>query len=136
MTLLQEYREEKGLSKVAVAKELGVSDAAVHCWEKGTAVPYEKMLKKIAALIDVDVQTLADDFAANRQTKPNDGAAVSERTDPDSRCLPKVTHTRYQKAVDMAMARLRSITDDSKSVRLAAEFLAVEIENILFVRQN
>ena len=132
MTLLQEYRESNGLSKRALCKTLDVSDAAVLSWEKGKAMPNEKMLMKIAELIGVDPQTLADDFAANRQTKPDEGAEDCT----SSAGLPKITHRRYLNAANMAMEKLRSITDESKSVRLAAEFLVTEIENILFLRQN
>ena len=45
--LLKTYRAKHGLSKEALAKELGVTRMEIFRWEKGNNVPGEKAMKKL-----------------------------------------------------------------------------------------
>ena len=51
-------RELAGLSVLTVAKELGVSDAAVYMWETGQMMPKASRLKDIAELYCCSVDDL------------------------------------------------------------------------------
>lgn len=135
MTILQQYREQKGLSKNALAAELDVNVSSVCYWENGTTIPTKKTLVKMSEIIGVDAQTLAADFKANQPPKPSSGSKHTAG-EADSSGLPKITHRRYLQAANMAMEKLSDRVGDGKTVLLAADFLITEIENILFLRQN
>jgi len=47
-----------GLSQAAVANELGITQGAVHQWEKGETHPQTKLLSRIAALYGCTVDEL------------------------------------------------------------------------------
>lgn len=51
-------RTSAGLSQVDVAKEMGVSDAAVSMWETGKTQPRAGLLVKLAALYGCTVDEL------------------------------------------------------------------------------
>ena len=51
-------REKSGLSQVAVAKKVGVSDAAVSMWETGKTKPRASLLPVIARIYGVTVDEL------------------------------------------------------------------------------
>lgn len=51
-------RKKAGLSQAAVAKEIGVSAAAVCQWETGKTVPDSRKLPRIAALYGCTVDDL------------------------------------------------------------------------------
>lgn len=54
-------REKSGLSQVAVAKKVGVSDAAVSMWETGKTKPRASLLPVIARIYGVTVDELLDE---------------------------------------------------------------------------
>jgi len=56
---LTQARRLAGLTKVAVANELGVSAAAVGQYEAGTAIPRPDHLQRLAAVLDVPLAFLA-----------------------------------------------------------------------------
>lgn len=63
---LQEARAKAGLSQRAVAKELGITDAAVCLWETGRNLPRAALLPKLAALYGCTVDDLL------REDEPNE----------------------------------------------------------------
>ncbi len=60
-------RTKTGLSQRAVAKKLGITDAAVCLWETGKTMPRATLLPKLAALYGCTVDELLreDDTSAN-----------------------------------------------------------------------
>ena len=52
------FRKAKGYTQAYVAKELGVTPAAVSKWENGSAKPRVEILFKLAQLLDVNVNDL------------------------------------------------------------------------------
>lgn len=61
MRVLEKARKEKGLSQEYVARQLGVSRATVDNWEKGITKPTLPMAVKLAEILGVPLQTLAED---------------------------------------------------------------------------
>ncbi|MCL2556024.1 MAG: helix-turn-helix domain-containing protein [Firmicutes bacterium] len=55
---LKELRKEKGLSKLAMAKSLQISDAAIGRWERGERTINAELLIKLADFFDVSVDYL------------------------------------------------------------------------------
>lgn len=51
-------RAKAGLSQRAVAKELGITDAAVCMWETGKTMPRAALLPRLAALYNCTVDEL------------------------------------------------------------------------------
>ncbi len=51
-------RKKTGLTQMQVAKELGVTDAAVCQWERGDTMPSAKRLTEIAKLYKCSVDEL------------------------------------------------------------------------------
>lgn len=51
-------RRAAGLSQAAVAKELGVTDAAVCMWETGKTLPRASLIPKIATLYKCTIDEL------------------------------------------------------------------------------
>jgi transcriptional regulator with XRE-family HTH domain len=56
--IIKELREEKGLTKFALAKELGISHAAVVLWENGTNVPSVYSLIDLSKFFKVSIDYL------------------------------------------------------------------------------
>ena len=57
---LQELRKENGLTQLALAERLGVTDRAVSKWERGKGFPDVSLLKPLAEVLDVSVSELLD----------------------------------------------------------------------------
>lgn len=57
-TRLRQARSRAGLTIRGLAKELGISHAAVGHWETGRHVPSLRMLPRVAELIGVDAEWL------------------------------------------------------------------------------
>lgn len=55
---LATMRAKAGLSQAKVAKELGITDAAVCLWETGKTLPRAALLPKLAALYGCTVDEL------------------------------------------------------------------------------
>lgn len=51
-------RKKAGLTQMAVAKALGISDSAVNQWEKGKTFPKTEQLPKLAKLYGCTVDEL------------------------------------------------------------------------------
>lgn len=57
---LKAIRERRGLTKVFVAKEVGVHFNTIANWEQGNSEPDASHLKKLAILLECDVEELID----------------------------------------------------------------------------
>lgn len=57
---LKTARTRRGLTKVFVAKEVGVHANTISNWEKGESEPDASELKKLAILLECDVEELID----------------------------------------------------------------------------
>ena len=62
-------RRKSGLSQAAVAKELGVSDAAVCMWETGKTHPRTVLLPKIAKLFGCTIDELMNEGEAEEKLR-------------------------------------------------------------------
>ena len=51
---LREIREQKGMTQIEVATEIGVKGNTISQWETGTRKPSPTMAKKIAEVLDFD----------------------------------------------------------------------------------
>ena len=67
-------RRKAGLSQMAVAKEVGISDAAVSMWETGKTRPRAAILSKLAKLYGCSV----DELLAEDGLCAEDEAAIAE----------------------------------------------------------
>lgn len=61
MKALESARKNKGFSQEYVARQLGVSRATVDNWEKGATKPTLPMAVKLAELLGVPLQALAEE---------------------------------------------------------------------------
>ena len=61
MKRLMELRESRGISKYALAKQLGISDVAVLRLEQGRSNPSVDLLKRIADYFEVTTDYLLND---------------------------------------------------------------------------
>lgn len=61
MKALETARKEKGLSQEYIARQLGVTRATIDNWEKGVTKPTLPMAAKLAAVLDIPLQALAED---------------------------------------------------------------------------
>lgn len=57
--IFADLRKEKGISQEKLAKEMGVSFAAINHWENGKREPTLNMLRKISKYFDVTIDYLA-----------------------------------------------------------------------------
>lgn len=56
--LIKRLRQERGMTQKQVADRLHVSDRAVSKWERGCGSPDVSLLRGLAAVLDVDVQSI------------------------------------------------------------------------------
>ena len=61
MKALEKARKDKGFSQEYVARQLEVSRATVDNWEKGVTKPTLPMAMKLAEILGVPLQALAED---------------------------------------------------------------------------
>lgn len=66
-------RAKVGLSQMAVAKEMGVTDAAVSMWETGKTSPRATLLVKLAELYRCSVDELLSDNPTQKNLEHNQG---------------------------------------------------------------
>lgn len=58
---LTKIREEKGLSKVALAGRCGLAKRTIYTYEKGTVEPHFSNMEKVASALEVPLESLIDD---------------------------------------------------------------------------
>lgn len=61
MKALENARKEKGFSQEYIARQLGVTRATIDNWEKGVTKPTLPMAAKLAQVLDIPLQALAED---------------------------------------------------------------------------
>ena len=67
---LKKLRKEKGLSQLELGKSLFVNHSTIARWEKGSRLPDVEMIRRLAEILEVDVNTLLSAIAANDES-PN-----------------------------------------------------------------
>ena len=97
---LKEMREEAGLSMLQLAKEIGVSDAAVCKWENGLAEPKITYLVRLAEYFDctLDYLTGKEDGYASTPSK------VTVLTADGKPITPSGAKTPHLAAVTVALS--------------------------------
>lgn len=70
---IKEFREQRGMSQVALAAAVGVSPPAVCKWEKGLADPSFTNLRTLVAVLGCTMDELARDAPAT--TPPSEAAS-------------------------------------------------------------
>lgn len=60
MKALEKARKEHGYSQEYIARQLGVSRATVDNWEKGVTTPTLPMAAKLAEVLEIPLQALAE----------------------------------------------------------------------------
>lgn len=61
MKALERARKEKGFSQEYIARQLGVARATVDNWEKGVTTPTLPMAAKLAEVLGIPLQALAEE---------------------------------------------------------------------------
>ena len=61
MSQINKFREKARLSQEKLAEIIGVTQGAVHQWEKGLTAPSTGKLKKLAEALDCTVDDLLDE---------------------------------------------------------------------------
>ncbi len=67
MRTIRDLREERGLSPVELAADLGVSLATIYNWETGKSEPRASMLREIAGALGVRMDDIT--FPATQHAK-------------------------------------------------------------------
>ena len=71
-SLIRRLRLEQGMTQLALAERLGVSDKAVSKWERGCGAPDLSILPLLSQALEVDTDTLLrGDLEANDLTNGN-----------------------------------------------------------------
>lgn len=79
---LRQLREETGLSMIQLAREIGVSNAAICKWENGNAEPKVTYLVLLAERFECTVDYLVcktDDFGAPQSSAEDAGTKLTHR---------------------------------------------------------
>ena len=71
-TMVRRRRRELEISVPQLAERSGVSETAAWAWDRGKSVPKDKMISKLADILELDRDTLAASFAALRKLKRGD----------------------------------------------------------------
>lgn len=56
--VIADARKKQGLTQKSLAEKLGVSDKAVSKWERGVCIPDVSCLRKLAILLDTDIESI------------------------------------------------------------------------------
>ena len=67
MKTIRDLREERGLSPVELAADLGVSLATIYNWENGKSEPRASMLRELSEVLGVRMDDIA--FPASQHVK-------------------------------------------------------------------
>jgi transcriptional regulator with XRE-family HTH domain len=67
--VLKALREQAGLSQIELAKRLGIYQSSITRWERGQGEPGVSLVKPLATILGVDVNTLLDWPAAKPSRK-------------------------------------------------------------------
>lgn len=99
-TRLKELREEAGLSMLELAREIGVSDAAICKWENGLAEPKIGYIVKLAEYFDCPVDYLIgiDGVDMGCKLKVTDGSGKIISRTPNMR-HPQVSLTDDEQVI-------------------------------------
>ncbi len=109
---IRRLREEKGLSKAALAKACGATYQAVQSWERGDTAPKRARLGAVAMALGVSPQEL------------DHGAPTGSQKQPSVDCRLTQIGTYWEWLTDEQKA---SFADDLKSMALANKAIAKEL---------
>lgn len=73
-TELRQIREERNIARIALAKQMGVSDSAIHCWETGKHIVKLDALKVWADVMGMELKV----ELVPKLTNPDDDPVDSE----------------------------------------------------------
>jgi transcriptional regulator with XRE-family HTH domain len=102
---IRDEREARNISQAALAKQVGLSSAAIWNWETKGRVPRPRVLAKVAEALSVSERYLAEgrngaDGSYPETTKPIQqalkGARVAPRPEPGSTVAEVLERTRMQ----------------------------------------
>lgn len=95
--------KEKGISPTAAGVAIGVTNAAVSKWKKGS-IPNGMTLQKIADHFGVSVASLMGE----------DGAAMREEAEQNADKILRLTESAEENLMHMLLLKLPDITEDQR----------------------
>lgn len=165
MKYMKKARLERGLSQAKVAQAIGVSDVTLSLWESGKTKPatHTHTREALSKLLDVPIDKLFEEVpeedtpmkeSAQTAQKAAETAPKEKHTapkkpentapDPLENALPaplripgsvEISRTTYRNKVKGAIDKLSGIFGDNRSMLIAMEFLADELEIRIFNKE-
>lgn len=103
---LKEIRKEKGYTQEELAIKVGVVRQTVSKWEKGLSVPDADILRKIAEILDTDINILLGDEIATNVDNLNRPIKDEEKDKEDNSSIEeKLTQISKQLAIKNKRSR-------------------------------
>lgn len=67
---IKTIREEKGISQTELAKRMGLERTVLSRYENGKLFPNSKLIEKFALVLNVNIQSLFEDYKPNEMLTP------------------------------------------------------------------
>jgi transcriptional regulator with XRE-family HTH domain len=114
---IRDARQRAGLSQAELAEKIGVSQAAIGQWERGTYTPRGRNLNTLAAVLGVGFQPefLLDDESENRQSQTAHQGVIFEDVTASRRQETPESPERQDELFNAEEARSRFIISEHKA---------------------
>ena len=100
--MIRKYRINKGLSQGALAKQIGVTQAAVGHWERGKFIPRGRNLNALCEALDIPDGLLREDLPLGGRIKQNlekgtrSVSRVGDKSDQANELVEKIRYAEHQ----------------------------------------
>jgi transcriptional regulator with XRE-family HTH domain len=106
---LKSLRSARGMSQLALAKQLGLSQQTVASWESRGTEPDYATLVRIADIFDVAI-----DYLLGRDINSDNYTIAAHRSDDPMKGLPKEARERVEEIIELYQASFRSKDNKDK----------------------
>jgi transcriptional regulator with XRE-family HTH domain len=118
-TRIRDQREARKMSQAELAKQVGLSSAAIWNWETKGRVPRPQVLAKVAEALNVSEQYLTE---GRNIADPNATQLVAERAPPAPSPEQGATITAVLDRTRMRIAELTGFAPDQIKLTLTAKY--------------
>ncbi|MCP4177978.1 MAG: PAS domain S-box protein [bacterium] len=128
---INKYRHDCGISVKGFAKLLDISRTSLWKWEKGQLVPSEKIVKKIANVLNVSISDISDIPETVQVSQHNFSGVVDSWLG-----LTEINDNAHQKQVSLVLDTIKNLNSKLNQSVLIIKALLDSMETMFYIKDS